>query len=502
MVIPVRIRRLLLWVALPARVLVLLYTVLGFYVVPRLLRSGVHDFVAKNYHREITLGEVRFNPYTLRLHVRDFSLPDADGKPMLAFQHLLVDLTVASIWHWGPDFEAIVLEQPFARVLIKPDGGLNISDQALPPSPDAKPTPPDAKPARLFIKHFSVVGGNVAFEDLAHPSPFRAEINPIAFDLRDFATVGKDVGKYSLTGSSEAGERFSWTGTLDTSPLTSRGQFEVANLQAKTSWNYLRDSVQFELPSGVISIAGEYDFTAATSPAGLGVTVHAVTATDLGVRPKGAPDDNIKLTRLEVHETRADVAKRTVDVGSVRLAGADIHAWAPGAAGAAVNLLELAGPNGGTPPTATAAPSAINGRSAGAEPGTAAPAPPAVAPAGPARGPAGEPNTAVGSAAASPESAPVAEGAAWVVSVPEIAIDCVKIAAEDRKMTPAVPVQLDDLSVHVTGFTTSHSTPVAVVMSTKINHGGKLEAKADLTPELTGLKGEADLANLDLTVRQ
>src|ERR1700742_923993 len=339
MVLQVRIRRLLLWVALPALILVLLYTVLGFYAVPRLLRSGVHDFVSKNYHREVSLGDVRFNPYTLRLDVRDFSLPDADGKPMLAFQHLLVDLTVASIWHRGPDFEAILLEQPFARVLIKPDGTLNFSELALPPDPNAKPEPPSTKPARLFIKHFNLVAGNVAFEDLAHPSAFRTEIKPISFDLHDFATVGKEGGAYSLAGASEAGERFSWSGSLNTYPLASRGKFEVGDLQAKTIWSYLRDSVQFELPSGAISIAGEYDFTAATSPVGLGVTVHDITVTDLGVRPKGGADDYIKLTRLEVHETRADVAKHTVDVGNVRLAGAEIHAWVPGAAGSAVNLL-------------------------------------------------------------------------------------------------------------------------------------------------------------------
>ena len=222
--IQVRIRRLLLWVALPALVLILLYTVLGFYVVPRLLRSGVHDFVTKSYHREVAIGDIRFNPYTLRLDVRDFSLPDADGKPMLAFQHLLVDLTIASVWRLGPDFQAIVLEQPYARVLIKPDGTLNFSELALPPAPDAKPQPPNAKPARLFIQHFSVTGGNLAFEDLAHPSAFRTEIKPIAFDLRDFATVGKDVGQYELIGSSEAGERFSWSGTLDVNPLTSHAK--------------------------------------------------------------------------------------------------------------------------------------------------------------------------------------------------------------------------------------------------------------------------------------
>src|SRR5882757_2112781 len=459
--VQVRIRRLLLWVALPALVLVLLYTVLGFYVVPRLLRSGVHDFVSKNYHREVSLGDIRFNPYTLRLDVRDFSLPDADGKPMLAFQHLLVDLTIASVWRLGPDFEAIVLEQPFARVLIKPDGTLNFSELALPPAPDAKPEPPNAKPARLFIKHFGVVGGNVAFEDLAHPSAFRTEIKPITFDLRDFATVGKEGGTYSLTGASEAGEQFNWSGSLTTSPLASRGKFEVGNLQAKTIWNYLRDSVQFELPSGAISIAGEYNFTAATSPVGLGVTVHDVTVTDLGVRPKGAADDYVKLARLEVHETRADVAKRTVDVGGVRIAGAEVRAWVPGAGGAAVNLMELMGGAGGV----------------------AASAPPA-------------------GTTATPDAPPGAAAPTWVVSVPDIALDNLKIAAEDRQITPAVPVVLDDLSIHVTGFTTAHTTPVAVVMSTKINRSGKLEAKADLTPDLTGLKAEASLANLDLTVLQ
>jgi len=500
MVLQVRIRRLLLWVALPALILVLLYTVLGFYAVPRLLRSGVHDFVSKNYHREVSLGDVRFNPYTLRLDVRDFSLPDADGKPMLAFQHLLVDLTVASIWHRGPDFEAIRLEQPFARVLIKPDGTLNFSELALPPDPNAKPEPPSTKPARLFIKHFNLVAGNVAFEDLAHPSAFRTEIKPISFDLHDFATVGKEGGAYSLNGASEAGERFSWSGSLNTYPLASRGKFEVADLQAKTIWSYLRDSVQFELPSGAISIAGEYDFTAATSPVGLGVTVHDITVTDLGVRPKGGADDYIKLTRLEVHETRADVAKRTVDIGNVRLAGAEIHAWAPGAAGSAMNLLELAGPNGGTPPaTETTDPSAPTHAGAAAANPTHADSGPTTA-----GTPASTEANGVGAAAGAAGAAPQAEGApaAWVVSVPDIAIDGVKIAAEDRQITPAVPVQLDELSVHVTGFTTSHSTPVAVVMSTKINHGGKLEAKADLTPDLTGLKGDVNLANLDLTVLQ
>jgi hypothetical protein len=449
--ISVRTRRLLLWIALPALVLVLLYTLLGFFLVPRLIRSGVHDFVTKNYHRNAAIGDVRFNPYTLRLDVRDFALPDAEGQPMLSFRHLLVDVTVASVWRRGPDFESILLEQPFVRVLIKTDGTLNLGELALPPSPEAQPQP-NPRPLRLFINHFRVQGGNVAFEDRAHPTEFRTEITPITFDLRNFSTVGKDSGTYALSGASDAGERFSWSGSVSSLPLASHGQFEVANLQAQTIWNYVRDSVRFELPSGVISIAGDYDFTTATTPKGLAVNVHEVTVTDLGVRPKGATQHYVKLARLEVHDTRADVAKHTIDVGSVHLAGGEVRTWAPGAGGAAVNLMELVAPSG-TPAGTTAPPSA--------------------------------PDAAV-----------------WVVSVPDIALDNLKISAEDRHPSPAVSMRLDDLAIHVNGFTTSRSTPVAVVMSTKINGEGKLEAKADLSPDLTAMKGQADLTNLDLIMFQ
>src|SRR5262249_39612369 len=159
------------------------------------------------------LGEVRFNPYTLRLDLSDFALPDSDGQPMLSFRHLLVDLTVASIWHWGPDFQAIVLDEPYTRVLIKADGSLHLSELALPPSPKQNPEL-QSKPVRLFINRFSVHGGNVAFEDKAHPSEFKTEIKPLSFELRNFSTVGKEGGTYALNGASEDGERFSWSGSL------------------------------------------------------------------------------------------------------------------------------------------------------------------------------------------------------------------------------------------------------------------------------------------------
>jgi hypothetical protein len=480
----VRIRRLLLWVALPAVLLVLLYTVLGFFLVPRLVRSGIHDYVAQNYHREISLGYVRFNPYSLRLDLRDFALPDSDGQPMVSFRHLLVDLTVASIWRRGPDFQAILLEDPYARVVIKPDGSLNFAELAPPPPPTLPKPEPKSEPVRLFIAQLSVRAGNIAFEDHAHPSAFKTEIKPLTFDLRDFSTVGKEGGTYALSGASEAGERFVWSGSLSTNPVASHGQFEVQNLQAATVWSYLRDSVQFELPTGAISVAGEYDFTGSTTPAGLGVDVHQVTITDLGIRPRAAADDYIKLARLELKETRADVVKKTVDVGSVHLDGGEVHVWAPGAGGAAVNLLELAAASPAGTPGASNSPATVD---------TATPTGASGATSG----------TAASGTTAAPGATPTSDsGPAWVVSVPDIALDNLKINGEDRKISPAVAVRLSELGIHVTGFTTARTTPVAVTLTTKINDNTRFNAKADLSPDMTAVKAQAELANLDLTLFQ
>src|SRR5262249_30419642 len=153
----------------------------------------------------------------------------------------------------GASFQEIALEEPFAHVLIRPDGNLNLADlgKGIPPStPPPKEEP--AQPLRLFINKLSVRHGRTVYEDRSRPDPFVAELMPITFDLRDFSTTAKTDNAYSLEGASEAGERFNWSGTLGMNPLSSRGHFEVDHLLARTLWDYARDSLGFEIASGTI----------------------------------------------------------------------------------------------------------------------------------------------------------------------------------------------------------------------------------------------------------
>ena len=76
-------------------VLVGAYAAAGFWAVPHFARSYAQDFVSTHYGRALRIGDIRFNPFTLKLDISDVLLPDADAKPLLSFAHLHIDLQLA-----------------------------------------------------------------------------------------------------------------------------------------------------------------------------------------------------------------------------------------------------------------------------------------------------------------------------------------------------------------------------------------------------------------------
>src|SRR5262249_19155502 len=155
-------------------------------------------------------------------------LPDADGQTLLSFEHLHVTLQLASLWRLGASFGDIRLERPYVRAVIRPDGELNFADlgKGFPPAPPPPPAQKPAPPPRVFVKRLAVLDGTTVFEDRTRSTPFRAELKPIVFELRDFSTRATTGNGYALEAASSEGERVIWNGTVQVAPLASRGVFE------------------------------------------------------------------------------------------------------------------------------------------------------------------------------------------------------------------------------------------------------------------------------------
>jgi uncharacterized protein DUF748 len=453
------------------------YAVAGFVGVPHLLRSQLLSFVSGHYGRTASIGEIRFNPFTFALEAKDFTLPDADGKPMLSFGRLWLDLEAASLWRLAPSFSDIEIERPFIRALVRKDGALNLADLAKPfesatPTP---PPPPDAKPARLFVDRFSVNAGNVTYEDESRPSTFRAQLEPITFELRDFSTTGKTGNSYALIGASTSGEKFAWNGSVSVAPLGSQGRFQVTELQAHTIWSYLRDSLDFELSSGRINLNGDYRFAASPELA-LNVNVKTVSVADLGIRPAGQQADYIQHANVQVDDTRLDLARERVDVGKLALTGGAIRAWRD--AKGSINLMELMKPAATTGARTTSTAAATPAHATSSAPASATSAAPAAE-----------------SVSSAPGASPPSR---WAVAAPDIAVENLRVELEDRLVKPAAAFALAPINVNVRGFSTASNEPLDIDATLGIDESGRLQAKAQLTPETGAVSAHVDLEGFNL----
>ncbi len=447
------------------------YAAAGFLGVPRLLRSQALSFVSEHYGRSASIGEIRFNPFTFDLEIHDFTLPDTDGAPMLAFGRLRLDLDVATLWRLAPSFSDIEIERPFVRTLVRKDGALNLADLGKPfETPNAPPPPADSKPARLFVDRLSVSAGQATYEDDARPSPFKARLQPITFELRDFSTTGKTGNTYALSGASTSGERFAWNGSLSVAPLASQGRFEVTDLLARTVWSYLSDTVGFELSSGRINLNGEYRFASAPT-FGLNVDVHTVSVADLGIRPAGHDADYIQHANVQVENTRLDLSAERVDVGKIRLTGGTVRAWRD--AKGAINLLELA--------------------STGSTASDAAPAASTSAPAS------ASADSSPTTGAAPEKGAPASH---WVFAAPDIAVENLRLELEDRLMKPAAAFTLAPVNVNVRGYSTAPGTALDLDSDIRINESGQLRARAHVQPQSGAVSAHVDVDNFDLAALQ
>jgi hypothetical protein len=439
-------KRLVLMAALVA--LVGAYTLFGFFGVPRLLRSQTAEFVAEHYGRKAEIGDIQFNPFTLVLEVQGLSFADAEGQPLLGFRDLLVNLNVSSIFRMAPSFAAIELDQPFTRVVIRKDGTLNLADLAR-PFDTATPAPTADDPLQLIIDRLRVTSGRIDFEDHARDTVFRTRLAPIAFELRDFATVGKAGNAYALSAASAADERFAWSGNFALTPFGSHGGFEVTNLHATTLWSYLRDALAFEITEGVINVTGDYEFAARESE--LKLNVKNVSAAGLALRRPGEAEDDIKLAQLQVANTRFDLKRRRVDVEKTSVTGAALRARRD--AQGRINLLALfSGPESSPNPS-----------------------PPGASPSAP--------STAL----------------PWVLSAPDIAVVGASVDVEDALVTPAATFKLTPVDVQVSGYSNAPGSKLQIDASLGIDSTAKLTARGEVVLDSATIAAHVDLHDFNLT---
>ena len=240
----------------------LIYSLIGFFLAPRLVRHFVTDFGQKTLKRQTSIGEVRVNPFIFTLDANDFSLAEEDGRPVVGFKRFFVDFDLSSLFRWAWTFADIRLEKPFLLAEIESDGRLNFAKiaESIPKSESPPPDEKGSQPPRLVIEHAQIFDGAFTFSDQSGATPAEETFTPIHLEFKEISTLPERKGPYTIQAELPGGGKVSWEGEVSLHPLFSEGRLRMSGLKLATAWEFAQDKLRLAEPEGEINADTTYRF--------------------------------------------------------------------------------------------------------------------------------------------------------------------------------------------------------------------------------------------------
>lgn len=338
--VPPRRRKLILWIL----GLLLFYTIFGFLILPPIVRSIAVKQLSRQLDRPVSIEKIKINPFAFSTTIRGLLIRDKDGQPFLSWDELYVNFQLSSFFGHSWVFKEISLSVPYARVQVNKDYTLNFSDLVAKFStngPAAAPATP-SRPVAVRVGRLQITGATASLTDLTTREPFKRMVGPVDVTLENFRTNPDNKNPYAFAGTTDAGERFAWSGFFYLDPLRSQGTLTLDNLTLNRYAPLYQDFVQFNIRSGVVGVKSDYRFELSASN-----RVAAVTNTDFSLRNfqltgPGSTNDIIALVHFAVTGASLDLESRRAEVDSVSAEGAKLFVQRN--KNATINALEAAKP--------------------------------------------------------------------------------------------------------------------------------------------------------------
>jgi hypothetical protein len=256
--------------------------------------------------------------------VRGLLVKDKDGEPFVSWDEVYVNLQLASFVGHPWVFKEISTTRPFVRVQVNKDYSLNFSDLLAQAATNAAPRTP-AKPLALRIDRLQVTGATAGLTDLSTRTPFHRTLGPLDVMMVNFRTDPDTKNPYSFNGTTDAGGKFSWTGSFCLEPLSSQGEFSVENFALNKYAPLYQDFVRFEIKDGVVDARSAYRFEFNALNHRTAISNAAFTLRSFKVAEVGADSNLLEVPALAVQGVSADTETHWAEVASITTTGARLN---------------------------------------------------------------------------------------------------------------------------------------------------------------------------------
>lgn len=321
------------------------YTIFGFLILPLIVRAVAVNKLHAQLDREVSIAKVKINPFALSVTVHGLLIKDKDSQPFASWGEVHVNFQLASFFGKPWVFKEVSTTKPYFRVQMNKDYTLNFSDLLTKSATTNAPAAP-GKPLALRIERLHIGGATASYTDLTPRTTFARVLGPLDVTLTNFRTDPDNKNPYSFSGTTDAGEKFAWSGYFFLDPLRSQGEFSLENIALSKYSPLYEDFIRFVVKDGMVDVSSAYKFQLSASNRVASVTNASFVLRSLKVAEPGSGTNTIELSEFGVRGASVDAVAHTAEVGSITGDGA--HLWLRRDANDAVNVVELSQPVAGS----------------------------------------------------------------------------------------------------------------------------------------------------------
>jgi uncharacterized protein involved in outer membrane biogenesis len=171
-----------------------LFTLIGFFVLPPILKSILTKQLSENLHREVTIQQIKVNPYTLSITARGLLVKERSSpETFVSCDEIFLNFQSLSAIRLALIFSEIRFIKPYLNISRHQDLSYNFSDLIEKKEPEPPKKEP-SKPLRFSFNNIKIEDGSIDLFD--EPKKIKHTVRELNFGIPFFSNIPYYIDTY------------------------------------------------------------------------------------------------------------------------------------------------------------------------------------------------------------------------------------------------------------------------------------------------------------------
>ena len=243
--------------------LLFLYILSGFFLLPYIAKKEIVKNLDEILITKTKIEKIYFNPLTLNLELKGFSLLDEKEQEVVGLKNLFIDFrALKSIEKKHFHIKNILLEGIYLNIIEEEKGIFNLASLLKPTQTKEEETNQKEKTKLIdfLVSKIVLKDTNIDFTSFTDKKKYNLHLKDINYTIYDFGTFKNSLSSNNLQFKLNENTDVKISGGIKIEPFIAYGKITISNLKIKELLDFDKSLFNFELnPEANINLALNYN---------------------------------------------------------------------------------------------------------------------------------------------------------------------------------------------------------------------------------------------------